>query len=49
MTVIDSRKTENTPEEKHKESVATGTPYDDAFRTMTNESYYIMKLKIEAL
>lgn len=37
MTVIDSRKTENIPEEKHKESVATGTPYDDAFRTMTND------------
>ena len=34
MTVIDSK---NTPEEKHIESAATGTPYDDAFRTMTND------------
>jgi hypothetical protein len=36
MTVIDSIKNENASEEQ-KESPAAGTPYDDAFRTMTND------------
>ena len=36
MTVIDSIKNENASEEQ-KESAAAGTPYDDAFRTMTND------------
>jgi hypothetical protein len=37
MTTGDSKKTERLREEKQKKRFAAGTPYDDAFRTMTND------------
>ena len=37
MTASDSKKTERLPEEEQKDRFTAGTPYDDAFRTMTND------------
>ena len=37
MTTGDSKKTERLSVKEQKENVAAGTPYDDAFRTMTND------------
>ena len=34
---MEGMKTENTPAEEQDGSFTTGTPYDDAFRTMTND------------